>query len=461
MSRRVAPLPPFAEKLARAYRDLGICGQKLLLAVSGGADSTALLVASVQVAQALRLTLATASLDHGLRADSEEEVRRVRALCTGLDVAFYSRKLGLRDGPALEGRARRARYRALEVIRIEAGCAWIATAHTASDQAETLLMRLLRGTSLGGASGIRPRLGRLIRPLLACTRAEVERFLSDQRISFAVDPMNEDFRFARARVRAQLIPAIESVAGSRAVPHLAAFAAEAASDAALLDELAAAAHARLLVDAGRLDATSVRALPPALQRRVLARLLAEAGAHVDRSALSRALAAVSISGGTTLSRGLELRCSGGLIRCTRAGDERRSSQASLPLAGGWIEDSVSGLRIGLADALPATRPPGEWLEIAAASLPLSIRRRRPGDRVGPLAGRGAKVQDLMVDLGIPREERDSIPIVCDAAGSIVWVVGVWPRRTQGVGGAQGGGPGPFVLAERISAPPSARRSGSL
>ena len=420
-----------------------------------------MLIATSPVANALGLTLATASLDHGLRADSADEVRRVSAVCRGLGIAFYSQRLSLRDGPGLEGRARRARYLALEEIRVEAGCAWIATAHTASDQAETLLMRLLRGTSLGGASGIRPRLGRLIRPLLGCTRAEVESFLSDQRISFAVDPMNEDFRFARARVRAQLIPAIESLAGPRAVRHLAAFAAEAASDAALLDELAAAAHARLLVDAGKLDAAGVRALPAALRRRVLVRLLSEAGARVDRSALSRALAAVSSSGGATLSRGVELRCSGGLIRCTRMARGRRSSQASLPLAGGWIEDSMSGLRIGLADALPAARPPGEWLQIAAASLPLSIRRRRPGDRVGPLGGKGAKVQDLMVDLGIPREERDSIPIVCDAAGRIVWVVGVWPRRRQGAAAPRGGGLGPFLLAERISVPPSARRSGSL
>ncbi|HEX4802063.1 MAG TPA: tRNA lysidine(34) synthetase TilS [Myxococcaceae bacterium] len=438
-----------------------MCGQKLLLAVSGGADSTAMLIATSQVAKALELTLATASLDHGLRADSAEEVRRVSALCRGLGVALYSKTLALRDGPGLEGRARRARYLALEEIRVEAGCAFIATAHTASDQAETLLMRLLRGTSLGGASGIRPRLGRLIRPLLGCTRAEVESFLSDHRISFAVDPMNEDFRFARARVRAQLIPTIESLAGPRAVRRLAAFAAEAASDAALLDELAAAAHARLLVGAGRLDAAGVRALPPALRRRVVARLLSEAGARVDRSALSRALAAVSVSGSATLSRGVELRCSGGLIRCTRGARGLRSSQPSLALAGGWIEDSVSGLRIGLADALPAACPPGGWLQIPDASLPLSVRHRRPGDRVGPLAGKGAKVQDLMVDLGIPREERDSIPVVCDAAGRIVWVVGVWPRRTQGAAAAQAGGPGPFVLAERISAPPSARRSGSL
>src|SRR5262249_20631749 len=207
LSRRVAPAPPFAEKLARAYRDLGVCGQKLLLAVSGGADSTAMLIATSQVASALGLGLASASLDHGLRADSADDVRRVSALCRGLGIAFYSQKLSLRDAPGLEGRARRARYLALEDIRMEAGCAWIATAHTASDQAETLLMRLLRGTSLGGASGIRPRLGRLIRPLLGCTRAEVESFLADQRVSLAVDPMHEDFLFPPAPLPAQLLPA--------------------------------------------------------------------------------------------------------------------------------------------------------------------------------------------------------------------------------------------------------------
>ncbi|HXN42029.1 MAG TPA: tRNA lysidine(34) synthetase TilS, partial [Myxococcaceae bacterium] len=218
----------------------------MLLAVSGGADSTALLLGTAQVAPALNLQLSVGTVDHGLRPESPDEVERVRSLAAELGLSFHCRALALADGPSLEARARQARYLALEEIRSEARCDWIATAHTASDQAETLLMRLLRGTSLGGASGIRPRRGRLIRPLLSCSRREVERFLEEQGAAFAVDPMNRDVRFTRARIRAELIPAVVSAGGIEAVSHLAAFASMAAEDAEYLDELAAAAYARLL-----------------------------------------------------------------------------------------------------------------------------------------------------------------------------------------------------------------------
>jgi tRNA(Ile)-lysidine synthase len=448
LSPRVPPLAPVAEKLAEAYRDFGAIAHKLLLAVSGGADSTALLLGTAQIAGALELKVQVASLDHGLRPESQLEVERVRDLAMHLGLPFHSRKLALCEGPSLEERARKVRYRALEEIRSEAGCDWIATAHTASDQAETLLMRLLRGAALRGASGIRPRRGRLLRPLLACTRRDVERFLFGLGTSFALDPMNRDLRFTRARIRAQLIPAVESVAGLEAVRHLASFAAMAAEDAEFLDELAAAAYARLLQAPGRVDAAGLRALVPALRRRVLARLMLEAGARVDRAALIRALAATSSGGRATLSRGFEIRSAGGLVRCVRSAN-RPTPAGTLSFTGGWVIDP-SGLRIGLADSLPTAPINGEWLDIGGAPLPLSIRRRLPGDRVGPRGAGRTKLQDLMVNLGIPSEDRDSIPVVCDAAGRILWVIGVWPRRGRTASPGRAGGPTRYLLMERIS-----------
>ncbi len=460
LSRRVPPLPTLAAKLESAYRGFGVVGHKLLLAVSGGADSTALLMGTSQIAAALELTLVVGSLDHGLRAEAELEVERVRGLASSLGLSFVSAKLALRAGPSLEGRARQARYQALEEMRSRAGCDWIATGHTASDQAETLLMRLLRGTALGGASGIRPTCGRLVRPMLACTRREVERFLSELGVDFVDDPMNSDPRFTRSRIRALLIPAVESVSGPAAISRLAAFASAAASDAVYLDQLAEAAFDRLLQSAGKLDAAGVRALAPPLQTRVLARLLLEAGASVDRAAVGRARAALSSAGRATLSRGFEIRSAGGTLRCIRA-PRTPAQPAALSLSHGWVADSASGMWIGVAEQRP-THENGEWLEIGDAPLPLSIRRRRPGDRVGPARGaRGTKLQDLMVDLGIPSEERDAIPVVCDAAGRILWVIGVWPRTRSFVADRQSPGAARYVLARRISPPASASRPRSL
>ena len=462
LSRRVPPLPPLAKKLGQAYRDFGVSGEKLLLAVSGGADSTALLLGTAQVAPALNLQLSVGTVDHGLRPESPDELERVRSLAAELGLSFHSRALTLADGPSLEARARQARYLALEEIRSEARCDWIATAHTASDQAETLLMRLLRGTSLGGASGIRPRRGRLIRPLLSCSRREVERFLEEQGAAFSADPMNRDVRFTRARIRAELIPAVESAGGIESVSHLAAFASMAAEDAEYLDELAAAAYARLLQAPGRLDAPGLRALLPALRRRVLARLMLDAGARVDRAALARALTAVSTTGRATLSHGFEIRSAGGIVRCVPTAPTT-ALESFQSFSSGWVNDPASGLRIGLADHLPVGIK-CDTLEIGAAPLPLSIRRRRPGDRVGLAreAGR-ARLQDVMVNLKIPSEDRDSIPVICDAAGRILWVIGVWPRtpRLAPQGGSGGAGATRYLLAERISAPASANLPRSL
>jgi tRNA(Ile)-lysidine synthase len=273
--------------------------------------------------------------------------------------------------------------------------------------------------------------------------------------------MNGDLRFTRSRIRSQLIPAIESAAGPKAINHLAGFASMAASDAAYLDQLAKAAFDRLLCSPGKLDASGVRALAPPLQTRVLARLLLEAGAYVDRAAVVRAQRTLTSAGRATLSRGFEIRSAGGTLRCTRAA-LTKAQPAMLSLSEGWVADSASGLWIGISAQPPTNVENAEWVEIGNAPLPLSIRRRRRGDRVAAVRGtRGAKLQDLMVDLGIPSEERDAIPVVCDAAGRILWVIGVWPRTRSF--GAKSPSPrvGRYLVVEKISPPASTSRPRSL
>jgi tRNA(Ile)-lysidine synthase len=419
LSSKHAPLP-LALKLESAYRKLEALNERLLLAVSGGADSTALLLASCEVAQTLGLEIAVASLDHGLRSESEAEVKRVERLAAERGLSSYTRALRIGEGPNLEARARRARYEALEEMRAEAQCDRIVTAHTATDQAETLLMRLIRGADLSGAAGIRSKVGRILRPMLGCTREEVEAYLADQRVSFVTDPMNLNPRFARARIRAGVLPALAS-AGSHAIEHLAAFAASAAEDAALLEQMAAIAYQRIQLAPGKLDAAGLRALLPPLRRRVLAQLMLEAGARVDRRALERAEAAVGSGARTDLSEGWELRCAGATVRCCLA--EERGAR---PLA-----TTISGLRVQLVRERPGDLQE-MWVEVGEVRLPLSVRRRRPGDRLRARRGVGrTKLQNLLVDLGVPAEERDMVPIVCDADGEIVWVIGWWPKAGRG------------------------------
>ena len=292
----------FSNTLRGAYQQLGLNGGSVLLAVSGGADSSALLVGTARVRDALRLRVEVATLDHGLRPEARREVEAVARLSTQWGLPCHVRALGLAAGSGVEARAREARYSALETLRRELGLDVVATAHTASDQAETLLMRLSRGASLKGAVGIHRARPFLIRPLIERTREEVEAFLLEQDTPFLTDPMNGDLAFLRTRLRAQLLPALSAAVGFPVTPHLAAFTRVAAEDEALLSKLAEGAWSRLVLEDGSLDAVGVRALERPLRRRVLARLLSEANAEVDGPSLARVMDAVD-SGGTVTLRG--------------------------------------------------------------------------------------------------------------------------------------------------------------
>ncbi|HEX8441007.1 tRNA lysidine(34) synthetase TilS [Archangium sp.] len=421
--------------LERAYRHFGLVGGSVLLAVSGGADSTALLVGTAAVAERLSLRVEVATLDHGLRPEAREEVEAVARLAARWGLPCHVRPLHLSPGSALEARAREARYAALETLRRERGLQVVATAHTASDQAETLLMRLVRGTALRGAAGIHRARPFLVRPLIERTREEVEAFLAEQGVSFVVDPMNRDPAFLRTRIRHEALPALSRAAGFPVGPHLATFARLAAEDEALLGGLADEAWRRLALEDGGLDAVGVRALEPPMRRRVLARLLAEAGADVDEASLSRALEAVETGRARTLRGGharggLQLRTSGGRVRCVRrAGPAEPSPTLVLAGEGTSGVQAGTGWRFSVARAAP---PPGT-LGLALAGdtpWPLTVRTRRPGDRVrGPAGSR--KLQDVLVDRRIPAERRDGLPVVTDAQGSVLWVPGVWNYTSAG------------------------------
>jgi tRNA(Ile)-lysidine synthase len=421
----------FSTTLEGAYRHFGLAGGSVLLAVSGGADSSALLVGTALVREHLGLKVEVATLDHGLRPEARAEVEAVARLAARWVLPCHVRSLGLLPGSGLEARAREARYAALETLRRERGLQAVATAHTASDQAETLLMRLVRGTALRGAAGIHRARPFLVRPLLERTREEVEAFLGEQGVSFVVDPMNQDPAFLRTRIRYEGLPALSRAAGFPVGPRLASFARLAAEDEALLGELADGAWQRLVLVDGSLDAVGVRALRPPLRRRVLARLLAEAGADVDEASLSRALEAletgrpVSLGGGQGRG-GLQLRATGGRVRCVRRAEPSEPPPV-LVLTG----EGASGVQEGTGwsfSVRPAPPPPGSrslGLGLPEGTRwPLTVRTRRPGDRVrGPAGSR--KLQDVMVDRRVPAERRDVLPVVMDAEGAVLWVPGVW------------------------------------
>ncbi|RYZ37215.1 MAG: tRNA lysidine(34) synthetase TilS [Myxococcaceae bacterium] len=420
MPRASPGFPPLAALLARSYADHGLGARSVLLAVSGGADSTALLAGTARVREALGLRVEVATFDHGLRKESVEEVASVAALSARLGLTCHVRALALSPGPGVEARAREARYATLEVLRQERNLTAIATGHTLNDQAETLLMRLARGTALKGARGIHAEAPTLIRPLLECSRDDVLAFLHAEGLTYASDPMNADPALFRTRVRTDVLPALDRAAGFRTLTHLANFSRLAAEDEALLERLANVSWERLSLPGGGLDAVGVGALEAPLRRRVLARLLEAAGARVDQGTLERVMDAVRRGGSTPLSGGASLKATGGRVRCV--GPHPEGPPGALVLAGPGAEGGFGAWRFQVAEGLV---PPGV-LEFALGketAWPLTVRSRRPGDRVRTRSGH-RKVQDVLVDARVPAEARDAQPVVVDADGGLLWLPGV-------------------------------------
>lgn len=430
--------------LEEAYTRHGLSGGSVLLAVSGGADSTALLVGTARVAPALRLRVEVATLDHGLRLESRAEVEAVVRLAAQHGLPCQVRELRLRPGAGVEARAREARYEALEALRREQGLEAVATAHTASDQAETLLMRLARGTALRGAAGIQASRQGLVRPLLERTREEVVAFLEEEGVAWSTDPMNADPAFFRVRIRRDVLPALSRAAGHAVEARLAAFARLAAEDDALLAGLADEAWRRLRLEDGALEAVGVRALEPPLRRRVLVRLLGEAGVPADDATLARVLRAVERGGVASLGRTLQLRAASGRVRCVRL---ERPVSSALRLDGPGAHGTLEGT--GWRFTVEAGLPPAgvHGLVLAEGTCwPLTVRTRQAGDRIRTAAGQ-RKLQDLLVDLRVLAESRAAWPVVADAQGQVLWVPGLWAPSPPEVASGQclwAAPPGPSI-----------------
>jgi tRNA(Ile)-lysidine synthase len=334
-----------------------------------------------------------------------------------LGLPFRIETLELHEGPSFEARAREARYQALERMREAVSAEWIATAHTTEDQAETLLMRLMRGSATRGARGILPRAGRVIRPMLEVRRAEVEAFLADRGLSPVRDPMNRDRRFLRVRVREQLLPLLTELGGPEAVRHLAGFAGHAREDEALLSDQAAHARTRLSIEGG-LEAVGLRALPTALRRRVLRSFLEDAERDPSSDQLAQAERAVLEGGSVELWRGVRLCAEGGQVRL---------AESAGPLTPVSLDQGGRARVGGYELKISASPPEHAWaLSVEPAALPLTVRSRLPGDRVRVGAGE-KKLQDFFVDAKVPREARDAHPVVVSREGTVLGVVPLWPR----------------------------------
>ncbi|MCJ7822411.1 MAG: tRNA lysidine(34) synthetase TilS [Armatimonadetes bacterium] len=416
-------------------------GDTVLVAISAGPDSTALLHALVQLRTRRRFRVRACHVHHGQRGEeANADAAFARTLARSLRVPFSQHRADVRafadeNRVSIETAARTVRYQALERAADRAGASRIATGHTADDQAETVLMNLLRGTGPTGLAGIPSVRGRLIRPLLDVTRADVEAYCNAQHLEYRLDSSNLDRAFTRNRIRHDLLPALRV-----AQPRVDAILCRLADIMGAENDYMAAqtAHALREVGAQRPEEIGVACapfalLPKALQRRVLRAAVARLKGDELDIELERveALVALALSGRT----GAIVELPGG-VRAERTYGEvvfslvappspAVSREWSLPVPGEVILQEL-GMALTAARSrarrAPAS-PMSALLDAQDNALPLTVRTRRRGDRFTPFGMKGSvKLQDFFVNAKVPRALRAWVPLLL-CGDTIAWIVG--------------------------------------
>jgi tRNA(Ile)-lysidine synthase len=403
--------PGAALEAARAS-GLVHAGEPLLVMLSGGADSVCLL----DVALRLGADVTALHANYGLRDAAEDDERHCRDLCARLGVELIVEAAPLPDEGNVQAAAREARYRLAEVH----ATGDYAAAHTASDQAETVLYRLAVSPGRRPLLGMTPRRGRLVRPLLTATGAETRAHCRARGLEWREDASNRDPRFARARVRHGLLEVLREVAPG-AERTIAETSAQLRDEAEALDAAVDGALEQL-GGGPAVDASALAALGPGLSRLVLRRLAEqEAGAQhpLSRPDVEAVLALAAAPGTRSLDLGNGLRAVAeyGTLRF-RAGDEPATAE-STPL-------TIPGTARFGAWEVEARLGPGGEVELDADTFAdtVTVRAWRDGDRIRPVGLGGTKtLQDLFTDRKIPRELRRTLPVI-EIQGEIAWVAGV-------------------------------------
>lgn len=382
----------------------------LLVMLSGGADSVCLLDVAV------RLGARTSALhvNYGLRDEAQADEEHCRALCGSLGVPLAVERVWLPEEGNLQALARDARYGLAE--RLAAGD--YAAAHTASDQAETVLYRLAVSPGRRALLGMEPRRGRLVRPLLGVTREETRAACRRRGLTWREDASNEDVRFARARVRGEVLPVLRSLNPS-AEAAIVETSQLLRDEAEVLGEVVARAL-EALGGGPTVELAALRKLQPALSRLVLRELAERARGQphpLSRREVERLLGASDAgSRSYDLPGGLRAVVEYGTLRFRQGGE--RPAPEPVPLSvpgrarfGGW--------------EIEAARGSGEVLVSAdALAGALTVRAWREGDRIRPVGLGGTKtLADLFTDQKVPRSLRAALPVI-EARGGIVWVAGV-------------------------------------
>jgi tRNA(Ile)-lysidine synthase len=435
------------QALASARREGLLCDDdRVLVAVSGGPDSVALLHVFCAWKEKLNLTLHVIHLNHGLRGEeSEADANFVHTLCEQLQVPCVIQRLKVkekiptRNGDSLQSLARELRYEAFTNMAQELGCTKVALGHTRDDQAETVLMWMLRGAGSTGLSGMSAfRAPNFIRPLLGTARAEIEDYLFKNQWSYRVDSSNANSQYRRNRIRQEVIPVLKKL-NPKIIQGLSRQASIVRDESVYLDQVAAETLVSVMIktdaDGVVLNRLGLAELPRAIQRRVVLltyRQVTGTEVHPRFDFVEGVLDFVNRG-----NSGLGIKFPG--IRVCRDYErihfcsvinEEASSTPPLPLPiPGSVSWPLTGSTLG---ACLMESPPTSWrngpsyayLDADHFTPDLVVRQWKPGDTFCPLGmnGQKKKVQDFFSDIKLSRKRRPEVPLVVAPEG-IVWIAG--------------------------------------
>ncbi|RMG16787.1 MAG: tRNA lysidine(34) synthetase TilS [Deltaproteobacteria bacterium] len=411
--------------------------ERALVAVSGGGDSMGLLHGLLAAVPQASERLCVVHVDHGLRPDAAEDARFVAEAAHALDLPCEVVTVQVRGAGGVQAAARRARRAALEHVAGRHRVRWIYLAHTLDDQAETVLLRLLRGAGPGGLRGMAEVDPPWLRPLLGVARATIRRWLAARGIAHREDPSNRDPRYERTRIRHEVLPRLEALQ-PRVREALARHAALVREEDALLEGLAARLAKKAAGPHGLLTAT-LRAAPRPLARRVL--VAAWRAAHrgpvdpVEERHVDRLLEALESEGS---ARSFTL--PGGVMASLSMGVLAFAFQAfpSVPVqrVGGPGTYALGAERV--LRVVPWGGAEGGWEEGRPVgrvpASPLVLRGPKPGDRCWD----GRRLAAILEQARIPVHARPAVPVLVDGAGRVVWAEGLVGMTEPALDGRPGG-----------------------
>jgi len=433
--------------LLASARKLGtiVAGDRVLAACSGGPDSVALVALLLKLREEMPLEVHLAHFNHRLRDGADEDERFVCDLARRWVLPFVSEGADVRSHAArkklnLEEAGRNLRYDFLRRAATRVGATKIATGHTMTDQAETVLMRLMRGTGLSGLAGIAAVVAGkpcpIVRPLLGIAGSDLRAWLAAEGIPYREDPSNLDRRFLRNRIRAELLPELECRYEPRTVAHLARLAAIAGEEDELLGAFVRELADEFIVRKGRdafLDLKTLPLILPALARRIAREYLRELQGDLRDISYEDVGSLLSLGEGKDLPlrKGLVLRREGGLVGRRKVRPPLKAYEILWDGRGEVVVAAAGMVFRGTRRQAEAGRSSfknddrtGVDLDPVKLVFPLVIRNRRPGDLYRPLGSPGRKkLKEILRAKGVPVAGRDRLPVFL-SRGEIVWAPGL-------------------------------------